>query len=454
MLKITTRSLSHRVLPTALLLLAACSPGSGASSSTGTDTTMMGAGEPLQLSTVASVGLALTTDAMPGGGAMASGSRSNLRTVDSAGKTAEAVVSGSAAIAHFLIAPNNKVYLAFQGKVDLMTSRYSTNGCLLAEVQKTNGTPICIDLDIEYIEWGINPVRAENPPVQFDNQGAIYYHGQLSNGAVLRRYLNGTTTDLINDNIHIDDFLVTADRSVLITGTTQSSNTRWIRRITPAGGLQNLLTTTSSAFMARFPDGDVYLGIWSQGYAGVYQYSTANNTLGSASSPYIGRALGGVTPKYDVAAFPELQGTNGAYIRRALNTASGKTYAAVDNQGQFPLYQYYPALAKTATTITNVTVLLPISNKLVLAGLNSSSKNKLVIYNTMDDSEQDLLSAYDIEVYHLNYDSADNRIMFDGLNFSDNKYVIGTVELANGAVTLNTLGAGVSAKLADFRTYY
>lgn len=412
-----------------------------------------GMGEPLALQDLRSVGLALTSP-MPSSGSASSGPRSNLKLVDAAGTTREAVVSGSASVANFLIAPSNKVYLAFAGKVDLMTSRSSASGCILAEVAPSGGTPSCIDSELQSIDWNSNPTAASNPPVQFDSQGAIYYRGQGQNGFVLRKYLNGIKTDLINDNIMINDFIVGLDGSVLITGTTFSSNSRWIRRITPSGGLQNLVTTTNAIFMSRYPDGDIYLGIWSGTYQGVYPFSTKTHTLPAPTAPYIGRGLGGYTPTYDVAGFPELQGTNGAFVRKSLVTTNGKSYAAVDNQGQYPFYQYYPTLSGPATMIKSVSAALVISTKIVIAGLNASNTNKLVLYDTSTNTEQELLPANDIEIYHLNVDAAGNRVMFDGLNFADNKYVIGALDLPTKTLTLSPLGTGTPAKLTDFGTFY
>ena len=412
-----------------------------------------GMGEPLTLQDLRSVGLALTSP-MPSSGSASSGPRSNLKLVDAAGTTREAVASGSANVANFLIAPSNKVYLAFAGKVDLMTSRSSSSGCLLAEVAPSGGTPSCIDSELQSIDWNSNPTAASNPPVQFDSQGAIYYRGQGQNGSVLRKYLNGVKTDLINDNITINDFIVGLDGSVLITGITFSSNSRWIRRITPSGGLQNLVTTTNAIFMSRYPDGDIYMGIWSGIYQGVYPFSTKTNTLPATTAPYIGRGLSGYTPTYDVAGFPELQGTNGAFVRKSLVTTNGKSYAAVDNQGQYPFYQYYPSLSATTTMIKSVSTALVLSTKIVIAGLNASSANKLVIYDTNTNTEQELLPTNDIEIYHLNVDAAGNRVMFDGLNFADNKYVIGALDLATKALTLSPLGTGTPAKLTDFGTFY
>ncbi len=78
-----------------------------------------------------------------------------------------------------------------------------------------DGTPSCIDSELQSIDWNSNPTAASNPPVQSDSQGAIYYRGQGQNGSVLRKYLNGVKTDLINGNIMINDFGCTTLRGMM-----------------------------------------------------------------------------------------------------------------------------------------------------------------------------------------------------------------------------------------------
>jgi hypothetical protein len=73
------------------------------------------------------------------------------------------------------------------------------------------------------------------------------------------------------------------------------------------------------------------------------------------------------------------------------------------------------------------------------------------LYNTETDSEQTLVTASnEIEMYHLNYVASSNKIMFDGLRFSDNKYVIGQIDLNTGQVNSSQTG---SSKLVDFQTF-
>ena len=348
-----------------------------------------------------------------------------------------------------LIAPSNKVYLAFAGKVDLMTSRSSASGCILAEVAPSGGTPSCIDSELQSIDWNSNPTAASNPPVQFDSQGAIYYRGQGQNGSVLRKYLNGVKADLINDNIIINDFIVGLDGSVLITGTTFSSNSHWIRRITPAGGLQNLVTTTNAMFMSRYPDGDIYLGNLVRHLSGESTPSAPRPIPCPPPPPLYRPWPGRLYPTYDVAGLPELQGTNGALVRKSLVTTNGKSYAAVDNRGQYPFYQYYPTLSGTATMI---------KERLHRAGDLNQNRNRRIKRQQHQQASDlrhhhqhrtRLLPTNDIEIYHLNVDAAGNRVMFDGLNFADNKYVIGALDLATKALTLSPPRHRHPAKLTD-----
>jgi hypothetical protein len=88
---------------------------------------------------------------------------------------------------------------------------------------------------------------------------------------------------------------------------------------------------------------------------------------------------------------------------------------------------------------------------LVLAGTDSSGRNILTLLNTSNDQETVLIGpSNEIEIYHLNYVANGNKIMFDGLRFSDNRYVIGQVNLSTLQVTVTPTGTG---QLVDFATF-
>jgi len=56
----------------------------------------------------------------------------------------------------------------------------------------------------------------------------------------------------------------------------------------------------------------------------------------------------------------------------------------------------------------------------------------------------------EIEIYRLNFLAAEGKIMFDGLRFADNRYVIGQIDLQTMTVTASATG---SSKLEDFQTF-
>ena len=77
---------------------------------------------------------------------------------------------------------------------------------------------ISIDSTLSHIQWNESNTSYLNSPIQFDQNGAIYYCGSNNTNQILRKYDNGVITDLINDNININDFIVNEDGSVIISG--------------------------------------------------------------------------------------------------------------------------------------------------------------------------------------------------------------------------------------------
>lgn len=146
---------------------------------------------------------------------------SNLRTVDSAGNTSDAVISGSASISRFLIAPNDKLYVVFSKSTSIGPG--GTDPCILAEVARDTGLPVCIEPDVDFrfvsagqsknkFTSGVSGFRNLVNDIQFDSDGAIYYMGipgtqadfpQLScctsyegeAASVVRRFKNGRLTN-------------------------------------------------------------------------------------------------------------------------------------------------------------------------------------------------------------------------------------------------------------------
>ena len=376
---------------------------------------------------------------------------SNLQAVDSAGNLTDAVTSGSASISRFLIAPNDKLYVVFSSKTTI-----GGLSCLLAEVTKSTGDPTCIESDLSGISWSDSTSYVFDP-IQFDDSGAIYYSGYDGSGkSVLRRYRDGASTSLVSDNVSSLRFLTLADGRVLIGGTTTSSSSNWTRVVTLTGGLQSLVTGSFPQFMSKFPDGNVYLGFWNSPDFGVKRFLLTSGMMDSTY--WISGNTNGITRDafFNIEAnystpnrIPELEGYYGSHVRQMVTTLDSKVYAIT---GTIPtLVQYYPQVAKPSTTVTAVYAMQRVLSYIILSGTNAGGQNVTTLYNTVTDSEQTLIPASnEIEVYRLNYVASSNTIMFDGLRFSDNKYVLGQIDLSTGQVTASQTG---SSKLVDFQTF-
>lgn len=379
-----------------------------------------------------------------------------LVAVDETGKTTDAIASGEAVVKKFLVAPNDKLYVLF----DSPTVVGDASTCLLAEVDPATGDPKCIENELTTVAWNSGEAGSLNPAIQFDAAGAIYYIGTAQSGKYnLRKYAAGATTSLINDNIQIYDFLVLSDGNVYYTGMTLSTKLTFTRRIDPAGGL-SVVNGERSWFLMRFADNNVYYGIASKG---VLTWLTKLNK--NDDFPYIAPSTStqiarNDTTKFCVAGVAANDGfceivtgtvtTPGVYIRQSFNTMSGKTFVNAGNAPMGTLMQYYPQVKRVTTVVDKMTIGQVIVDYIIMAGVNVNGQNVLTIYDTTSGTERKLIDeTKEIEIYRLNYVSS-NKIMFDGLRFADNKYVIGQVDLSTGAVVASQTG---SDKLVDFQTF-
>lgn len=388
------------------------------------------------------------------------GDGSNLETVSATGTTEDAVTSGTAVIEKFLIAPNDKLYVLFAEKTSVDGSMTL---CLMAEINKSTGNPLCIESELDSINWNADDSFIINDAVQFDDTGAIYFTGLNADSGknILRKYVDGVATSLINDNIVISDFLVMGDGSVFLTGDTASTKGSWTRKISATGGLTNLATEKAN-FLQMFPDKNVYYGLNS---AGIKRYLTATNT--EDQFPYIARTSPSTTPRNNISRYCASEPTaNNSYtsvsdgfcayagmsIRQKFSTLSKKVYMNTGVAPMGTLMQYYPDVKRAVTAVHKISVAQTVIDNIILAGVNLAGKNIITIYNTADDSELSLLDGTadnEIEVYHLNLTSS-NKIMFDGLRFKDNKYVLAQIDLTTGVLTSAQTGG---SKLVDFQTF-
>jgi hypothetical protein len=381
---------------------------------------------------------------------------SNLQTVDSAGNTSDAVSSGSASIAKFLIAPNDKLFVLFNDKTAV-----GATTCLLAEVNKTTGDPACIESELISITW---PSEANGSnPIQFSTDGAMYYMGQggvaPNDSGVLRRYSDGKTTSLVTNNVLLSKFLVLNSGDVLLEGSTKGTGATWLRKVSVTGELSTILTPFSSYLMLGTSDGNVLLHSYFNGSWGYKRYITNESRIES-DFWIVSQAGGSPTSRFNLRdvclegqLFKDDAFCSGAGITRlVIRTLSQKILLLQTYNGKnSSITQVNPTFMGLTSEVKSVGVAQSVLDYIILSGTNGSSKNVTTLYNSSTDTEQVLIPATtEIEVYHLNYVASTNKIMFDGLRFSDNKYVIGQVDLNTRTVTASQTG---SSKLLDFQTF-
>jgi hypothetical protein len=409
--------------------------------------------QPLRFDLTGAVGLALRPE--PGS------IGSTLEAVSPAGQLTPAVDSGSASVAEFLIGPSNEVYVLFAEPVNFDDTTVSApDGCLLAKFDPATGVPVCVDDSLRWIGW---PNSDAAQPIQFDAAGAAYYVGGSVVGQdVLRRSLNGVTTDLVTGVDTIRDFLVLPDGSVLLESMTASSPGVWtLRHLSPDGSLQDL-GAIRTTFFALFPDGNAYMGLWDpDNFAadGVKRYLAASNEL--EPKYWIGNSF--FHPLSDMyfnasdfcsapvrAARDGFCNESGAFVQRTVETSDGSVYAAVSSGAPDTFAQYYPTVQIPPTAVQGVRAAEAVGTKIVLAGLNASGQNVLTLYDTLTTSESQLGASNQFQIYHLKHVPNSSTVMFDGLRLADNKYVVGQVDLSTGQVSAST---ALPSKLNDFQTF-
>jgi hypothetical protein len=191
------------------------------------------------------------------------------------------------------------------------------------------------------------------------------------------------------------------------------------------------LNSTPLQWIKRFPDNNVYVSQMNTGFA---RYLVGSDSM----DPLFWLGNGG---RHNGA---------GIFIDGALcTTLSGKVYG-IASGGQ--LTTYFPTPSATAIAgLSRATIVQSAMNHLIVAGTNSSGQNVLMLYDTSNGSSTQLIGPdNEVEIYHLNYSSAIGKIMFDGLRFSDNKYVLGEVTVNTGEVRTTSV---LATKWQQFQTF-
>lgn len=393
---------------------------------------------PVRLALKGAVGLALTS-----ANSSTSGPGSNLDAVAADGAVSDAVTTGSLSVRKFLISPTGITYLILHYPMSLGGDTGDAR-CIIVAVDRESGVPSCVDDRLTSTWWG---GAHDTDVVQFDDSGAVYYAGQDATGPTVLRRFDGTQhRDLVTDYARMSDFLVKGDGTVFVTGSTTTSYHGWLRRIAPDGSLHSI-EIYESTFLKEFPDGNVYYGTRGNAVA-VRRVISATGTVDPVD--WIGDARTG-------ARFDGMEPCGYYYCTAItmpfMRTFSGKVYAATSSGNGFShLVRMYPDVERiTTTAITKLSIGKAVLNHLFLSGLNADGHYVTTIYDTSDGTERTLIDpAQETELYHLCYSAGGAQLLFDGLRFSDNRYVFGYVDVNTGAVRVTR---AYETKWDDFQAF-
>jgi hypothetical protein len=404
-----------------------------------------------------------------------SNSSSGLVAISATGEVSEAItmheitdsngfvipISTPIRVSKFYTGPDGQIYLLLVYQVQYSSTPES---CVFFRVSQDTGIPTCLDKNLTGMHWygGWMSQRYTNPGVQFDAAGNVYYMGyNASIGAmstVLRKYdiVTGVITDLVTENTRIDDFAVLPNGAAIIVGNTTSTGQQWTR-VVGGGGVRSLtgaLNGVSARFVAKFADGNYYLGRFasvgptSTVANGVVRYNVSSGQLETKywiSAPRWGTNGQAVTSdSYNILSVVCLDSNgniqysnqicqNGGAGVTQIATAGGKTFAV--NQSapgeDAVLMEYYPTVKEVPLSIKKVTLLVAAGSKAVIAGTNTDGVNVMSIYDPSTGVETVVMDGTtETEMYSMSYVPATNKVMFSGLQFATNSFVVGEINIS------------------------
>lgn len=392
------------------------------------------------------VGLALADGSISGA--------SGLYAVRSDGSTLDAVVSGSADIQDFYVAPNNRYYVVFKTPVEIAVGQPA---CILAEVDADSGNPRCVDTRLAGMYSTsfspyMNYMNTNNPAIQFDGAGNIYFIGYLytaescSVGSwcerswrpTLRKSTGGVVRTVLDEYVENFNFLVESDGSVIVSGQTNVTGATWTRRISSTDVLTPIDARNRAQFLTRFADGNVYFGLQTTTGYGIRRFISSTATLDPKwwIAQQYSYGTGTVEVHHPISSlcsntlsWQSVCG-GGAGIRQAFNI-NGQTLAVSNvSMNSSHLLRLYPQPELITTSMANITVAAKVGDKIALAGTDAAGVNGLILYDPLTAQETVVIGeSNQLEVYSLAYVTSTRKLMFNGLDFATNRYVMGEVTI-------------------------
>jgi hypothetical protein len=254
----------------------------------------------------------------------------------------------------------------------------------------------------------------------------------------LRKAVGGNVRSLISDFVDQFNFVVVGDGSVVLTGSTNSTGANWTRRISVTDSVMNIDATTRASFLQRFADGNIYYGLNTGTGSGIRRMLTSTATVDpkwwiSNQFSGMGSPVESHFPQHALCSQASTFGSMcaGYDLRSVMNFGTSQTLAISSSMmGKAQLVQMYPSPQMVTTSITNVTVAEKAGDLVALAGTTDGGVNSLILLNPGTLQETVLMNdTNQVEIYSLAYVSSTRKLMFNGLDFATNRYVMGEVTI-------------------------
>ena len=404
-------------------------------------------------------------------------SDSNLFTVGSTGALRQAF-NAQVNVRGVLISPTGDIYVVFNWRTNVanLDAQYQLgSGCVIAKVNRADGTLSCIDTAIDYMSWGGGWFTNSNPSIQFTSDGSIYYTGYINAGSsqpnyVLRKYQGGVATTVVNGggNFQINDFAVLESGDVAVKGWTTSSNTNWFRMFWNSGGYSTINGNGYSEFMRVLSDGNLYFSSngwsnndFSQG-SGIHKVNLLGNKELSTTR-FLANCTNtcGVAPVIDsapaCAASGETAGpcssSGNFYNTVSLRLQDGSNYLVSEGVVYKLTLGTSPGITVVATpSMGTISKVQAAGNNIVLLGNDNSSRQRLELLNPITGTETKLLpsGSEEIDLFHMSYRGSDNQLFANLLSSRDGNIYVAQIDLGSGNVSY---AQSLTAKLEDLLAF-
>ena len=148
-------------------------------------------------------------------------------------------------------------------------------------------------------------------------------------------------------------------------------------------------------------------------------------------------------------------GSPGNIRQRLHTTAEGEVFGVFGYQWgssePTDIGRIYPTSKRYTSVVENAYTVIPVLSTMFLTGLDEDEQYTTTQLNLSTGVETVLIAPEDgLEVYRMNFLATNNRLMFDGLRFSDTSYVIGYVDLSSRKVVASATG---KQRLIDFQLF-